>query len=329
MPPFEELRPMTAVNGELPPDGTGWAYEVKWDGVRALTLIADGRPQLRSRNGNDITGRYPELDGLTAMVPGHRVILDGEVVAFDEQGRPSFGLLQTRMHVTAARHARDREASVPVAYLIFDLLHLDGHDLYALPYAERRRLLGDLLEPGPCWQIPAHRTAEGAALLTAVKAQGLEGVMAKRLDAPYEPGRRSSLWRKVKVRRQQELVVGGWWPGEGNRSDTVGSLLVGYYDRPGGELRFAGKVGSGFTAAGLAEADTLLRALATDRSPFAGPVPSLIARRARWVRPERVAEVAFGEWTADGVLRHPSFLGWRDDKDPGEIVREPDPTGLG
>jgi bifunctional non-homologous end joining protein LigD len=250
-------------------------------------------------------------------------LLDGELVATDEEGRPSFGLLQQRMHVADPAEAARRAAEVPVAYVAFDLLHLDGHDLTGLPLTDRRRLLDQVLEPGPRWRCsPLHD--DGPALLEATKERGLEGVVAKRLDSRYEPGKRTRTWLKVKVRRRQEMVVGGWLPGEGNRTGRIGALLVGYHDTPGvGPLTFAGRVGTGFKDAELHRLGTLFEGLASDECPFDPPPPRAeILRGPRWVRPELIAELEFGEWTGDGRLRHPSYLGLRDDKAAEDVTRD-------
>lgn len=328
---------MRAVIGDLPADDAGWAYEVKWDGVRVVATIADGRVGLRSSNGNDITARYPELAGLADLLAGHAAVLDGEVVAFGDEGRPSFGRLQRRMHADPARTPH-LLTEVPIAYVVFDLLWLDGTDATPLPYAQRRRLLEALVPDGPWWQVPPAREGDGAELLAAVEARGLEGLVAKRLDAPYEPGRRSAAWRKLKVRRQQELVVGGITPGEGGRSSAFGALVIGYHDpptagpsattdaRPGpGPLRFAGKVGTGFDAAELTRLLALLDPLAVDACPFDPPPPAALVKGARWVRPEVVVQVAFTEWSHDDHLRHPAYLGQRDDRPAATVGREPDP----
>jgi bifunctional non-homologous end joining protein LigD len=315
------LRPMKAVSGELPPDDGRWAYEVKWDGMRVLAHVAaDGAVRLRSANGNDATTTYPELAALRDAVPGHDVVLDGEVVAFDDSGRPSFSRLQHRMHVGVTAEARRRAEEVPVVIVLFDVLRIDGVDATPLPYLDRRRLLADLVGEGGPWLVPEHRTSDGAALLEAAKVRGLEGVMAKRVDSPYLPGKRSPAWVKVKVRRRQELVVGGWHPGEGNREGRMGSLLVGYYEDQ--RLHFAGKVGTGFNDAELGRLGALLADLAIDECPFDPPPPRLIERTARWVRPELIAEVEFAEWTDGGILRHPSYLGLRTDKAATDVVRE-------
>jgi len=318
------LVPMKATSGDLP-RGEGWAYEVKWDGMRALAYLDHGTVRVQSYNERDVTPSWPELVRLAEAVPAPTALLDGEIVATDADGRPSFGRLQQRMHLVKPAEVAARAAAVPVTFVVFDLLHLDGHDLTSLPLRDRRRLLDEVLEPGPCWQrSPLHD--DGQALLDAATAQGLEGVVAKRLDSPYEPGKRVRTWLKVKVRHQQELVVGGWLPGEGNRSGRIGALLVGYHDEAGDgrPLRFAGRVGTGFTDAELRRLEGLLAPLSTDACPFDPPPPrSELRRGPRWVRPELVAELAFGEWTSDGRLRHPSYLGLRDDKAPADVTRDP------
>jgi bifunctional non-homologous end joining protein LigD len=323
--PFpSSLVPMLATSaGELPPDPNGeWAFELKWDGVRAIAYLRDGRMRLESRNLNDITPRYPELHGLAEAKPGHELVLDGEVVAFDPEGRPSFSLLQTRMHVQGERYVAALVGQVPIAYLVFDVLHLDGRSTRDLPWTERRALLESLELQGAGWQTPKAHVGPGVgpAVLAASQAGGLEGVMAKLASSTYTPGRRSKEWRKIKNVRRQELVVGGWLPGSGNRTGRIGALLVGYHE-PGVEgLRFAGKVGTGFSDAELTRLGALFRGLAQDRSPFADKVPY---REARYLAPTLVCEVEFTEWTHTGTLRHPSYKGLRDDKPPTAVVREP------
>lgn len=318
------LAPMKATAGDLP-TGPGWTYEVKWDGMRAIVFVDGDRLRVQSANLRDVTVSWPELAGLPEALPAETAILDGELVATDEAGRPSFGRLQQRMHIAAAAEAARRAADVPVTYVVFDLLHLDGNDLTALPLADRRRLLDHVLEPGPRWRTsPVHE--DGAALLEAAGAQGLEGVVAKRADSRYEPGARVRTWLKVKVRLHQEVVVGGWIPGEGTRSGRIGALLVGVHDRPGdgGPLRYAGRVGTGFSEAELARLATRFATLTVPECPFDPPPPrSDVTRGATWLRPELVAEVAYGEWTGDHRLRHPSYLGLRTDKDADQVTREP------
>jgi bifunctional non-homologous end joining protein LigD len=318
--PFpHKLVPMFATPSKtLPVEDGGWAYELKWDGVRAIAYLRDGGIHLESRNLNDITGRYPEIHGLADACPGHALVLDGEVVAFDEEGRPNFGLLQTRMHVVGERDVAARVGLNPIAYLIFDLLHLDGTSTRDLPWIDRRRLLEGLELSGPAWQTPAAHIGEGAAVHEASKTRGLEGVMAKRTSSIYTPGKRTRDWLKIKNVGRQEVVIGGWLPGGGNRTGRIGALLMGYYDDEG-KLRFAGKVGTGFTDAELTRLGKVFAPLARDTSPFADPVPY---REARFVEPELVAEVEFTEWTHNGTLRHPSYKGLRDDKPATDVRRE-------
>jgi len=304
----EQLKPMLARAGSLPVRDAGWAFEVKWDGVRALAYSEPGRLRLESRNGNDITASYPELRPLNRALSSHHAILDGEIVAFDEHGRPSFGRLQSRMHVSSDSAARRRSKEVPVAYVIFDLLWLDGHPLLALPYGERRARLAELGLEGPAWRTPEHVVGNGAAMLEASLRNGLEGVVAKKLDSLYEPGRRSPCWLKVKNVRREDVVVGGWVPGAGKRTERIGALLVGV--EQDGALRYAGRVGTGFTEAELDRLSEVLQRRAD--SPFAAGTAKP-PRGSVFVEPTRVAEVEFTEWTSDGMLRHPSYKGLREE----------------
>ncbi|MCU1455482.1 MAG: polymerase LigD, ligase domain protein [Acidimicrobiales bacterium] len=318
-----DLRPMKAISGTMP-DGGGWAYEIKWDGMRVLTFVDDGI-RLFSANGIDVTHRFPELHGLADELGGQRAVLDGEVVALGADGRSDFGQLQRRMHIADPAEARRRASTVPLTYMAFDLLHLGDHPTLDLVYEQRRALLHELVDQGPSWQAPRHLVGEGPTLLEAAAERGLEGLVAKRVGSRYEPGRRSPAWRKLKVRRQQEVVVGGWTDGTGTRSSRFGALLVGVHrpDDPDGPLEFAGGVGTGFTDETLDQLLASLTPLATDECPFDPSPPRTIARAAHWVAPELVAQVAFGEWTVDGHLRHPSYLGLRYDKAPSDVVREP------
>jgi bifunctional non-homologous end joining protein LigD len=314
---------MKATPAQVPPAGDDWRHEVKFDGMRILARCAGGATTLVTTNGLDATVRFPELAGLADAV-GIDAVLDGEVIVQDASGRSDFGRLQARMHLSSPGAVAAKRAEVPVAMAVFDLLWLDGHDLCPLAWSERRRLLEDLVAPGPSWRVsPVHD--DGPALLAIASAQGLEGIVSKRVSSPYQPGKRSPSWLKVKVRRRQELVVGGWWPGTGNRAGRLGSLIVGVHDpdRPGNPLVYAGKVGTGFTEQQLREYEQVLSPLVVDEPPFDPPPPRTIARQATWVRPEVVIEAEFGEWTAEGVLRHPSHLGRRIDKPAGQVVREP------
>lgn len=320
----EHVVPMLARLSTLPPDDERWAYEIKWDGVRAVAYItADGAIRLETRNLNDVTRRYPDATAVaSAFGEGRTAVLDGEVVAFDERGRPSFERLQGRMHLAGDAAVQARSRSTPIVYIVFDLLYLDGESLMRLPYTERRARLLELDLNGPTWRTPAHHVGEGAALFQASADQGLEGIVAKRLDSPYEPGRRPGTWLKVKNTRRQELVIGGWQPGEGRRQGRIGALLMGYYDHEPAEpeLRFAGKVGTGFDGAELEKLEALLTPLRRDTSPFKGERQP--GKGALFVEPELVAEVEFNEWTRQNVLRHPSYKGLREDKRALDVVLE-------
>jgi len=311
------VAPMLATTAARAPEGEGWAYELKWDGVRAVVRAAAGAVTVTSRNGRDVTASYPELAGLAAVLPD-RTTLDAEIVALDAAGVPNFGVLQSRMHVA---HPPDALlAAIPVVLLAFDLLELAGIPLLAQPYQIRREALADLDLAGPHWQVPPALPGPGAAVLAASAEQGLEGVVAKRQDSPYLPGVRSDAWVKVKNVRRQEVVVGGWEPGTGGRAGRLGALLVGVYDGP--SLRYAGQVGTGFSDRVLADLHARLAPLARPTPPFAEPVPRPQTRDARWVEPRLVCEVAFSAWTKEGRLRHPAYKGLRTDKDPTEVVRE-------
>ncbi|WP_445150578.1 DNA ligase D [Baekduia sp. Peel2402] len=336
----EALVPMLAKAGEVPPareDKAGtWAYEVKWDGIRAVLFSEPGRMRFVTRNGNDVTSRYPELSRLNRALSMHRAVLDGEIVAFDDQGRPSFAALQGRMHLTRDAQVKRMAKEAPVSFLAFDLLWLDGRSLTGLTYLERRAALRALLADGERWQVPDHVVGGGEALLAATREQGLEGIVAKKVDSPYEPGRRSGAWRKIKNTNRQELIIGGWLPGEGRRRERIGALLVGVRDGEDGgaeaPLRFAGRVGTGFTEAELNRLAGLLAPLERGSSPFdIVPTAVKIPREACWVEPELVCEVEFVEWTREGVLRAPSYKGLRDDKPAALVVREPvaPPKGAG
>ncbi|MDF5754179.1 non-homologous end-joining DNA ligase [Spongiactinospora sp. TRM90649] len=315
--------PMMAVLGALPPAGDRWAFEMKWDGVRALAYVEGGAVRLVSRSAKDITVAYPELHMLGGAVGGRDLVLDGEIVAFDEDDRPSFEALQPRMHQRRPARIAELVNAVPVTYLLFDVLHVGTEAVVGRPYTERRELLEEIVTPGARWQVPVWFSGRGSGeqAVDLSRQWRLEGVVAKRLDSPYRVGRRSAEWTKVKNLRTQEVVIGGWKPGAGRRAGTIGSLLLGVRDATG-HLLFAGHVGTGFTEAALRDLAARLAPLTREDSPFDGPVPREHAREARWVEPMLVGEVRFGEWTGDGMMRHPSWRGLRSDKDPADVRRE-------
>jgi len=314
----ELIKPMLAVTGELP-EKAGWAYEMKWDGVRAVTYVEGGRVRARSRNDRDISVSYPELRALGSQLGTTQVVLDGELVAFTD-GRPNFGTLQQRMHVADARTARRLAEEVPVVYVIFDLLHLEGRSLLKLPYSHRRGLLESLELTGPSWQTAPVFHDSGADVLAASAAAGMEGVVAKQLDSTYAPGRRSPSWIKLKHTRTQEVVIGGWHPGNGRRAGRIGSLMMGVPSPDG--LIYVGQVGTGFTERMLDDLGARLRRHERKTSPFLGELPSAIRRDAHWTAPKLVGEVAFSERTSDGLLRHPAWRGLRPDKSPDDVHPE-------
>ncbi len=284
------ILPMMAVAGPQPTNPDAFAAELKWDGVRVIAHVRDGAVRLVSRNGRDVSESYPDLAALGELLD-EPAVLDGEIVAFDQAGRPNFGTLQARMHVR--QPSQRLLASVPVFYQVFDVLHVAGWSTLRMPYQQRRDLLDQLDLDGPRVQVPPCFPGGGASVLDSARQQGLEGVVSKRLDSPYLPGRRR----------------------------MIGSLLLGVPDEHG-LLRYAGGVGTGFTEAMLRDLENRLRPLSRTSSPFADEVPRADARDANWVEPRLVGEVEFAEWTGDRYLRHPSWRGLRTDKAPTEVKRE-------
>lgn len=308
---------MLATPGTLPL-GLGWGYEFKWDGVRAIASVVGGRLRLYARSGAEITAAYPELASLASTVPS--AVLDGEIVVLDEAGRPSFGALAERIHVRERGRAALLAASRPVTYMIFDVLSLDGVDLLREPYERRREILDGLGLAGDHWLCPP-TFSDGVATKEAAEENAIEGVMAKRLTSVYRPGHRSADWVKVKLDQTAEFVIGGWRPG----ARTLGALLVGVPTKDG--LAYRGRVGGGISAASERALLAALRPIEAAASPFAAPIPRPDAKDARWVRPELVVELRYGQQTADNRLRFPRFLRLRPDLSAAEVGLSHELTG--
>ena len=315
------VRPMLATSGTLGMVARGdWALEWKWDGIRVLARADGGAVRLLSRRGNDVTATYPELAGLPRVLRGDALV-DGEIVALDDLGRPSFERMQQRMNLTRPREIERLVGIVPVRLLLFDVLEIAGSSVMDEPYVRRRERLERLVRPrrGIPVELPAAASGTPEEAFEESRRLGLEGLVAKRTDSPYRPGARSEDWVKLKLTRTQEVVIGGYRKGSGTRTGHIRSLLVGIPGDHG--LEYAGRVGSGFREV---ELDRLLRRLGEleqSGPPFVD-VPAVDAQDAVWVRPELVGEIEFGEWTRTGVARHPRWRGLRPDKRPDEVVRE-------
>jgi bifunctional non-homologous end joining protein LigD len=331
----EFLEPMAATLANAPFDSPDWLFEIKWDGYRVEATVDNETVRLRTRHGNDGETYFPRLLSPPSWIKAEQAIVDGEVVALDEEGKPDFGLLQLRISETVgsrapgrlkgmARPATEKEAEearrAPLVYEVFDLLYLDGKLLLNVPLEHRKRLLRSLLREHSRVRYASHVERDGVAFFEAAKKNDLEGIIGKRRDSRYEPGRRVTTWLKIKVRPEQELVVGGYTPGEGNARD-LGALIVGVYED--GRLRYAGKVGSGFNSRTRRELRQRLDALATETPPYDPPPPRTgELRGARWARPELVIRAELGGWSRDGLVRQSAFKGFELDKNPREVIRE-------
>jgi DNA ligase D-like protein (predicted ligase) len=308
---MSEYRPMKAVLVREPPSDPGWIFERKLDGIRCGVFRRSGNVRLLSRSGETLNAAYPELaERFDGGEPD--LLADGEVVAF-ERGRTSFARLQKRMQIRDPERAR--RSRIAVYLYLFDLLELDGRDLRLRPLLERKRALRAAVAFGGRIRFTPHRVGNGLVAYRQACARGWEGIIAKRVDSPYTPGR-SRNWLKIKCSSRQELVVGGWTAGRGARR-RLGALLVGYWE--GDVLRYAGKVGTGFDTAELERLAAELERRERPTPPFAADE---LPRAARWAEPELVAEIEFTEWTRDGKLRHPRYFGLRHDKPAREVVRE-------
>ena len=310
---------MSATSVEKPFDDPEWIFEVKWDGYRAVTFIENGKARLVSRNQNDLSGQYSELQALPKFIKAKTAVLDGEVVALDEQGRSSFSLMQQRTGIRGGGRRTAGRSDVPVIYYVFDLIYLDGYDLRRVSLEDRKRVLAEITTASEILRYSDHYPGQGTALFAAAKEKGLEGILAKRRGSCYEE-RRTREWLKIKVTQTVDCVIGGYTDPEGSRLH-FGSMVLGLYNKKA-ELIPIGQVGTGFNHAMLKQMFEVLEKLETNRSPFHGRVD---ARRVHWVKPERVAEVKFSEWThetAEGgiKLRAAVFMGLREDKEPRECT---------
>lgn len=314
------ISPMLATASKtIPSNPKDYSFEYKWDGVRAITYWDQKHLIICSRNDNDITTRYPELHPIAAVLGRRSAILDGEIIAIDNDHRPNFGLLQQRMHVQDRSSIARLCHIVPVTLMVFDLLYLDGRVLMHLPLLDRRAILEDLNLLADAWQLSPAIPGEGGAMLESASQQHLEGIIAKRADSIYEPGRRSAAWLKIKLISRQEFVIGGWIPEGQVNTRRVGALLVGYFDPRGRVLHYAGRVGTGFDATWHQRLTHELSQRATRFPPFAEP---LGRAPIRYVLPELVAEVEYRRWPVGGLLQQAAFKGLRTDKPLRRVVDE-------
>jgi len=336
---MKNIRPMLAELTDKPFDGgKEWLFEVKWDGERAIAEITNHKSQITnksqisnsklkykiySRYNRDLTAKYPELAELPKLLRAKSATLDGEICVLDQSGVSKFELLQQRIGLSDPQTVKERMASFPVHFFVFDIIELNGKILVDLPLIERKKILAKTLREGKFVHLTEYQIGKGKLYFEAAKKLGLEGMMAKKTNSQYEIGKRSRNWLKVKIVNQQEFVIGGWTEGRGYREGTIGSLLIGYYDKRyalGDMLRFAGHVGTGFNYEDLQELGKKLERLETSGCPF-DPCPKTNAK-AHWVRPKLVAQIRFAEWTGAGILRQPVYLGLREDKSPEEVIRE-------
>jgi bifunctional non-homologous end joining protein LigD len=318
----QHIAPMLVLANPLPKNDDGWAYEFKWDGVRAMVYVDGGRVRALTRNDKTLTTTFPELREIGEFLGSRSAILDGEIVTLDKEGRPSFAVLAHRLHLTKAAEIERLAKSTPVSFFAFDLLYLDGHNFLADTYDARRAALNKLKFDGRSFTTPPSSTdVKGSDMLRIAKERGLEGVVVKRRTSRYAPGQRNGEWIKIKNFHTQEVVIGGWTAGQGERAGSFGALLLGVKAEEG--FTYIGKVGTGFSAADRRELLDMLKPLARKTSPFVQRLSPSETAQAHFVRPSVVGEVRFAEWTVDGNLRQPAWRGLRTDKSAKEVIREP------
>jgi len=311
---------MLATSIEKPFDGPGWFFEIKWDGYRAVAFLEDGNVRLVSRTQNDLTAQFPELKDLASSIKAKTAVLDGEVVALDEEGRPSFSLMQQRTGFRSGKHRLPGRKDLPIWYYVFDLLYLDGYDLRRSKLEDRKAALAKIVTRSDTVRFSDHYPGQGIALFEVAKQKGLEGILAKKRNSFYEE-RRSQEWLKIKITQTITCVIGGYTEPEGSRQ-YFGSIVLGLYNDKG-QLIHVGQAGTGFNQASLKEIWKLLEARKTNKNPFHGEVEAL--RKVFWIKPELVAEIKFTEWThereqAGPKLRAPVFLGLREDREPKDCT---------
>ncbi len=314
------IQPMLATSIQAPFDSPDWLFEIKWDGYRAVTFIRNGIVRLVSRNQNDLTGQFSELSSLPKFINAKEAVLDGEIVALDEQGRPSFSLMQQKTGFRPGKHRTQGKIDVPILYYAFDLIYLDGWDLRNVGLEQRKQVLASRIKAGHDVRYSDHYLEKGKALLEVARQRGLEGIVAKKRNSSYQE-KRTREWLKVKITQTVDCVIGGYTEPEGSR-DYFGSVVLGLYNKKH-QLIHVGQAGSGFDEIGLKEMWKRLQSLEATENPFCGPVES--GRSTHWVKPELVAEIKYSEWThetADGgmKLRAPVFMGLRHDKQAQECT---------
>lgn len=316
---FPKLTPMLCTLVKEPPSDEGWIFEDKYDGERALAYIESGKLKLYTRNWKEVAFRYPELGEIVKAIKSSNAILDGEIVALNDKKISSFQILQQRIGLQDESEITEMAKKIPVFYIVFDILYLDGKSIMEKPWEERRKILEKTIKTSTHIKLSEYKTGDGKKAFEAAEKAGLEGIVAKKKDSPCQAGVRGQNWLKIKATNEQETVIAGWTEGYGARKGSFGSLILGLYDK-NNKLKYVGNVGTGFDQVKLFDIMAKLKKIATPQSPFAN-FPKL-ARKIFWVKPHLVVQIKFAEWTTDSQMRQPVFLGFRDDKKPKECKFE-------